>query len=140
VLDNAHANDTAITKLGKLYGFGTCHRRIRCGPHTLNLFGQMRLQGWWIYRLYVHFHLTTTKREVYSKLTIIGLITQDLPLVTVGILLIFRHTGFSATQGRTLQIVHIFHLVASASACKLRCRAMSSQLFAAFQLIQIDLS
>jgi hypothetical protein len=37
VLNNAYTNDTAITKLAKLYGFEARHRRLRCGPHTLNL-------------------------------------------------------------------------------------------------------
>jgi hypothetical protein len=46
VLDNAYANDTAITKLGKLCGFEACHRRLRCGAHTLNLVGQMLIFGY----------------------------------------------------------------------------------------------
>jgi hypothetical protein len=46
VLDNAYANDTAIAKLGELYGFEPRHRRLRCGPHTLNLIGQMLIFGY----------------------------------------------------------------------------------------------
>jgi hypothetical protein len=46
VLDNAYANNTAITKLAKLYGFEARHCRLRCGPHTLNLVGQMLIFGY----------------------------------------------------------------------------------------------
>jgi hypothetical protein len=46
VLDNAYANDTAITKLGKLYDFKPCHRCLRCGPHTLNIVSQMLIFGY----------------------------------------------------------------------------------------------
>jgi hypothetical protein len=46
VLDNAYANDTAIAKLGELYGFEPRHRCLRCGPHTLNLIGQMLIFGY----------------------------------------------------------------------------------------------
>jgi hypothetical protein len=40
VLDNATNNDTAIAALSKAYNFNPTQRRLRCGPHTLNLVGQ----------------------------------------------------------------------------------------------------
>jgi hypothetical protein len=46
VLNNAYANDTAITQLAKLYGFKARYYRLRCGPHTLNLVGQMLIFGY----------------------------------------------------------------------------------------------
>jgi hypothetical protein len=46
VLDNAYANNIAITKPAKLYGFEACYRRLCCGPHTLNLVGQMLIFGY----------------------------------------------------------------------------------------------
>lgn len=45
VLDNAHNNDTAIAALSRLNSFIPSHRRLRCGPHTLNLIGQMMIFG-----------------------------------------------------------------------------------------------
>jgi hypothetical protein len=40
VLDNATNNDTAVAALARVYDFDATHRRLRCGPHTLNLIGQ----------------------------------------------------------------------------------------------------
>jgi hypothetical protein len=40
VLDSATNNDTAIAVLSKTYDFNPTHRRLRCGPHKLNLVGQ----------------------------------------------------------------------------------------------------
>jgi hypothetical protein len=37
VLDNAHPNNTALEFLAAYYGFRPRHRRLRCGPHILNL-------------------------------------------------------------------------------------------------------
>ncbi|KAF7443190.1 hypothetical protein A1F99_126970 [Pyrenophora tritici-repentis] len=37
VLDNAANNDTAVSSLAHAYDFNAAHRRLRCGPHTLNL-------------------------------------------------------------------------------------------------------
>jgi hypothetical protein len=45
VLDNAANNDTAIAVVVEIYDFLPVHRRIRCGPHTLNLIGQTLLWG-----------------------------------------------------------------------------------------------
>jgi hypothetical protein len=45
VLDNTTSNDTAITALARLNSFGASHRRLRCGPHTLNLVGQAIIFG-----------------------------------------------------------------------------------------------
>ncbi|KAI1522719.1 hypothetical protein PtrSN002B_012148, partial [Pyrenophora tritici-repentis] len=45
VLDNAYANDTAVTKLAQRFEFTASHHRLRCGPHTLNLVGQMIIFG-----------------------------------------------------------------------------------------------
>lgn len=45
VLDNATANDVAIESLAKQYGFVASWRRLRCGPHTLNLVGQTVMFG-----------------------------------------------------------------------------------------------
>jgi len=45
VLDNATSNDTAITALARHNGFIPSHRRLRCGPHTLNLVGQAIMFG-----------------------------------------------------------------------------------------------
>ncbi|RYN15484.1 hypothetical protein AA0113_g12563 [Alternaria arborescens] len=45
VLDNAYANDTAVTKLAKRFQFTASHHRLRCAPHTLNLVGQMIIFG-----------------------------------------------------------------------------------------------
>jgi hypothetical protein len=45
VLDNATSNDTAVAALARLYGFIPSHRRLRCGPHTLNLVGQAIIFG-----------------------------------------------------------------------------------------------
>jgi hypothetical protein len=43
VLDNASNNDTAIASLAQKISFNVTHRRLRCGPHTLNLIGQTLL-------------------------------------------------------------------------------------------------
>jgi hypothetical protein len=45
VLDNATNNDTAIAALAVDYDFNPTHRRLRCGPHTLNLVGQAIIFG-----------------------------------------------------------------------------------------------
>ncbi|KAI1507609.1 Dimer-Tnp-hAT dimerization containing protein [Pyrenophora tritici-repentis] len=45
VLDNAHNNNTTINTLALQMGFSATERRLRCGPHTLNLIGQMLLWG-----------------------------------------------------------------------------------------------
>lgn len=45
VLDNASNNDTAVLALARRIGFSATHRRLRCGPHTLNLVGQTLLWG-----------------------------------------------------------------------------------------------
>jgi hypothetical protein len=45
VLDNATSNDTAVAALARLYGFIPPYRRLRCGPHTLNLVGQAIIFG-----------------------------------------------------------------------------------------------
>jgi hypothetical protein len=45
VLNNASNNDSAVTAIGEKMGFNPTHRRLRCGPHTLNLIGQTLLWG-----------------------------------------------------------------------------------------------
>jgi hypothetical protein len=45
VLDNASNNDTAVEEIAKKLGFNAGHRRLRCGPHTINLIGQALLWG-----------------------------------------------------------------------------------------------
>ncbi|RYN60367.1 hypothetical protein AA0117_g13082 [Alternaria alternata] len=45
VLDNAANNDTAIAALSRVYDFDATYRRLRCGPHTLNLIGQAVIFG-----------------------------------------------------------------------------------------------
>ena len=47
VLDNASNNDTAIEAIVRSpeWSFNAVHRRLRCGPHTLNLIGQVLLWG-----------------------------------------------------------------------------------------------
>jgi hypothetical protein len=45
VLDNASNNDTTIHAIAQKLGFNATHRRLRCGPHTLNLIGQKLLWG-----------------------------------------------------------------------------------------------
>jgi hypothetical protein len=45
VLDNAGNNDTAVAALARTFDFIPSHRRLRCGPHTLNLVGQMIIFG-----------------------------------------------------------------------------------------------
>ncbi|KAF7568383.1 Dimer-Tnp-hAT domain containing protein [Pyrenophora tritici-repentis] len=45
VLDNAANNDTAVSSLAHAYDFNAAHRRLRCGPHTLNLIGQAIIFG-----------------------------------------------------------------------------------------------
>jgi hypothetical protein len=47
VLDNASNNDSTIRELGHLskLDFDPVHRRLCCGPHTLNLIGQVLLWG-----------------------------------------------------------------------------------------------
>jgi hypothetical protein len=43
ITDNASNNDTAIQALSRRIGFNAVERRVRCGPHTINLVGQMFL-------------------------------------------------------------------------------------------------
>ena len=43
VLDNATNNNSTVATLAQEYGFNATHRRLRCGPHTLNLVGQTLL-------------------------------------------------------------------------------------------------
>ncbi|KAI1507660.1 hypothetical protein Ptr86124_013377 [Pyrenophora tritici-repentis] len=38
-------NDCTVKVLAHKYGFNAAHRRLRCGPHTLNLVGQTLLWG-----------------------------------------------------------------------------------------------
>lgn len=45
VLDNAYNNDTAVNKLGTVYGFTANDRRLRCACHILNLVGQTIMFG-----------------------------------------------------------------------------------------------
>jgi hypothetical protein len=45
VLDNASNNDAAVRELAQEMGFSAPYRRLRCGPHTLNLVGQTLLWG-----------------------------------------------------------------------------------------------
>ncbi|KAI1664628.1 hypothetical protein L13192_10747 [Pyrenophora tritici-repentis] len=45
VLDNASNNDTTVAALARHFNFTTAHRRLRCGPHTLNLIGQIIIFG-----------------------------------------------------------------------------------------------
>lgn len=45
VLDNARSNDVAIATLASTYDFNASHRRVRCGPHTINLIGQTMIWG-----------------------------------------------------------------------------------------------
>lgn len=45
VLDNASSNDTTIVSLAQKMSFNATYRRLRCGPHTLNLIGQTLLWG-----------------------------------------------------------------------------------------------
>jgi hypothetical protein len=45
VLDNASNNDTAVAALALAFGLTPSYRRLRCGPHTLNLVGQMVIFG-----------------------------------------------------------------------------------------------
>jgi hypothetical protein len=45
VLDNASNNDTTVDEIAEVMGFNAAHRRLRCGPHTLNLIGQTLLWG-----------------------------------------------------------------------------------------------
>ncbi|KAI2476708.1 hypothetical protein Ptr902_11692 [Pyrenophora tritici-repentis] len=45
VLDNASNNDCTVKVLAHKYSFNAAHRRLRCGPHTLNLVGQTLLWG-----------------------------------------------------------------------------------------------
>jgi hypothetical protein len=45
MLDNASNNNSAVLALAQTMGFNATHRRLRCGPHTLNLIGQMLLWG-----------------------------------------------------------------------------------------------
>ena len=39
VLDNAYNNNTTIATIALKTGFNATKRRLRCGPHTLNLIG-----------------------------------------------------------------------------------------------------
>jgi hypothetical protein len=41
VLDNASNNDTTVAALARSFDFIASYRRLRCGPHTLNLVGKM---------------------------------------------------------------------------------------------------
>ena len=44
ILNNALNNDTAVAAIARDYGsFNPAHRRLRCGPHTINLIGQALL-------------------------------------------------------------------------------------------------
>jgi hypothetical protein len=43
VLDNANNNDSAVAAIAQKMDFDATYRRIRCGPHTLNLIGQVLL-------------------------------------------------------------------------------------------------
>jgi hypothetical protein len=46
VQDNANNNDTAITAVARDFSnFEPTERRLRCGPHTINLIGQALLFG-----------------------------------------------------------------------------------------------
>ncbi|EAT76060.2 hypothetical protein SNOG_16572 [Parastagonospora nodorum SN15] len=46
VLDNASNNDTTIAAVAREFGdFNPTQRRLRCGPHTINLIGQALLFG-----------------------------------------------------------------------------------------------
>jgi hypothetical protein len=45
VLDNATNNDTAVAAIARLYNFNAANRRLRYGPHTLNLIGQAIIFG-----------------------------------------------------------------------------------------------
>jgi hypothetical protein len=45
VFDNMANNDTAIAVVAEIYDLLPVHRRLRCGPHTLNLIGQTLLWG-----------------------------------------------------------------------------------------------
>ena len=45
VLDNARNNDAAVDAIARTVGFDASHRRLRCGPHTINLIGQTLLWG-----------------------------------------------------------------------------------------------
>ena len=41
VLDNASNNNTTVAALARHFNFTTPHRRLCCGPYTLNLISQM---------------------------------------------------------------------------------------------------
>jgi hypothetical protein len=47
VLDNASNNNSTIQAIAHKpeWDFDPIHRRLRCGPHTLNLIGQVLLWG-----------------------------------------------------------------------------------------------
>jgi hypothetical protein len=45
VLNNASNNDSAVLAIAQKIGFSVTDRRLRCGPHTLNLIGQRLLWG-----------------------------------------------------------------------------------------------
>jgi hypothetical protein len=45
VLNNASNNDSAVLAIAQKIGFSATDRRLRCGPHTLNLIGQRLLWG-----------------------------------------------------------------------------------------------
>jgi hypothetical protein len=45
VLNNATNNDSTVAIVAQEYGFNATYRRLRCGPHTLNLIGQTLLWG-----------------------------------------------------------------------------------------------
>jgi hypothetical protein len=43
ILDNASNNNSAVLAIAQKMGFSATDRRLRCGPHTLNLIGQRLL-------------------------------------------------------------------------------------------------
>jgi hypothetical protein len=43
VLDNASNNNSAVAAIAQKMDFDAAYRRIRCGPHTLNLIGLVLL-------------------------------------------------------------------------------------------------
>jgi hypothetical protein len=45
VLDNASNNDSAVLAIAQKIGCNAVHRRLRCGPHTIDLIGQVLLWG-----------------------------------------------------------------------------------------------
>jgi hypothetical protein len=43
VLDNASNNNSAVAAIAQKMNFDATHRSICCGPHTLNLIGEVLL-------------------------------------------------------------------------------------------------